>query len=66
MPDQALASEECVLADTLGPVDDLIGDDKVARSNVLAQRSDGGEGYDGLAAYRLESGDVGACGNFSG
>lgn len=61
--DNAVTAEEGVLADTLGAVDDLVRDDKVARSNLLAERADGRERDNGLDAEVLESGNVGAGGN---
>jgi hypothetical protein len=47
----------------LGPVDDLVGNDDVSRTNLLPETSDGGERDDGLDPEVLEGSDVGASGN---
>lgn len=53
-------------ADTLGAVNDLRGEDKVAGLEFLAEGSDGREGNDGLNTEGLEGGNVGTCGDFGG
>lgn len=58
--DNTLATEKGVLTDTLGAVDDLVGDDKVSWCNLLAKGADGREGNDGSHTQRLEGSDVGA------
>lgn len=63
--DEALTSEEGVRSDTLGSVDDLVGDHKVARGDFLSQRSDGREGNNGLDTDVLQRGDVGSGRNLS-
>ena len=63
--DKSLATEERVLSDPLGSVDNLVGDDKVTRGDLLAQGSDGGEGDNGLNANVLERGDVGTRGHLA-
>lgn len=50
----------------LGAVDDLVGDDDVARADLLTQRADGGEADDGPDAEVLERGNVGAGGDGRG
>lgn len=64
MHHQAFTTEECVLSDTLGSVDDLARDDKVSRGDLFAQRADGRERDNGLDAEILERGDVGSTGHF--
>ena len=54
------ALEEGEGAHALGPVDDLVRDDKVHRLDLLAQGADGGEGDDGAHADGAQGGDVGA------
>lgn len=46
--------------DAFRPVNDLIRHDEVARSDLLLQAADGGEGDDGADTERAEGGDVGA------
>jgi hypothetical protein len=45
--------------DALCAVDDLVGDDEVARADLLLQRADGGEGDDGAHADVSQRRDVG-------
>lgn len=45
--------------DTLGTVNDLVGDDKVTRLDLLLKTADGGEGDDAADTDRAQSGDVG-------
>lgn len=61
--DDALVPEESVLAEGLGAVDDLVGDDEVSRSDLLTEGTDGREGDDGLDADGLERGDVRTVGD---
>lgn len=51
-------------ANTLGTVDDLVGDDKVAGLDSLLQTADGGEGDDASDTNGAQSSDVGAGGDF--
>jgi hypothetical protein len=44
-------------------IDDLIGDDQIARAEVLAQAADGATGQDVRAAELFEGVDVGAAGD---
>jgi hypothetical protein len=44
---------------TLGAVNDLVGDNKVTRLNLLLKTADGGEGDDAANTDRAQSGDVG-------
>ena len=60
------ASEECVFPDTFGPIDDLIRDDEMTRSDLFAQRTDGRESNDGLAADMSKGGYVRPRGDFGG
>lgn len=55
--------EECERADTLGAVNDLVWDDKVAGLDLLLQAADGGESNDCTDTDGAESGNVGACGD---
>ena len=52
--------EECEGADTLGAVDDLVWNDKVAGLDLLLQTADGGESNDCADTDGAESGNVGA------
>lgn len=52
--------------DTLGTVDDLIGDHKVAGLDSLLETADGGEGDDAADTDGAQSSDVGAGGDFMG
>lgn len=63
VPDDA-SLEESPRPHALGAIDDLIRDDEIARSDLLLQAADGGEGDDGADAERAEGGDVGARGDF--
>lgn len=63
MPDEA-SFEESPRPDALGAIDDLVRHDEIARSDLLLQAADGGEGDDGADAERAEGGDVGARGDF--
>lgn len=60
MNDQTLAPEESLLSNAFGPVNDLVRDDKVPRSYLFPERSDGGKGDDGLDTNMLQSGNVGS------
>jgi hypothetical protein len=51
--------EEGEWPDALGTVDDLVGNNKVARSDFLLQRADSGEGDDGAHANVSQRSDVG-------
>lgn len=62
MRDDARALEEGGWPDALGAVDDLVGDDEVPGTDLLAKGADGAEGDDGLDAERFEGGDVGLGG----
>lgn len=55
--------EKGVGTDSLSAVDDLVGDDKVTRTDVLLEGTDGGEGEDGADSDGAESGDVGEVGD---
>lgn len=52
--------EERERSDTLGAINDLIRDHKVAGLDLLLQATDGGEGNDGADANGAERGNVGA------
>ena len=65
MPHKPLL-EEGERTDTLGPVNDLVGDDKVHGLDVLAEGPDGGEGDDAPDADGAQGGDVGAGGDLVG
>lgn len=54
------ALEEGEGTDTLGAVDDLVGNDKITGLDLLLQATDGGEGDDGADTDGAQSGDVGA------
>lgn len=56
--DEALAAEVGVGANTLGTVDDLVGDHEMARGDLLAERADGTERDDGTHTEMLQSGNV--------
>lgn len=56
--------EEGKWADPLGAVDNLVGNDEVARFDGFLERADGREGDDGAAAEGAQGGDVGAGGDF--
>lgn len=60
------AFEECEWADSLGAVDDLVGDDEVAGFDGFLEAAYSGEGDDGADAEVAEGGDVGASGDFVG
>ena len=64
MHDEALSAEKGLLSDTLGTVDDLVRDDKVARGDFFTQRADSGEGDNGLDTDMLERGNVGSGRDF--
>ena len=66
MRDDGRALEEARGAHALGAVDDLVGEDEVARGELLAEGADGGEGEDGADAERFEGGDVRARGHGGG
>ena len=50
--------------DAFGAVDDMVGDDKVARLDGLLEGADGAEGDDAADAEGAEGRDVGSCGDF--
>lgn len=52
--------EESPWAHTLGAIDDLVGNDEIARLDFLLQATNGGEGDDGADPNRAQSSDVGA------
>ena len=52
--------EERKRSDTLGTINDLVRDHKVAGLDLLLQAADGGEGNDGADANGTERGNVGA------
>ncbi len=54
---------ECKGTDTLGAVNDLVGEDKVHGLNVLLQGADGGEGDNAADANAAEGGNVGPVGH---
>lgn len=64
--DNTQATEEGARSDALGPVNDLVRNDEVSRSDLLSERSDGREGDDGLDTDALEGGDVGSGGDLRG
>jgi hypothetical protein len=51
-------------SNTLGAVDDLVRDNKVARFHGFLEGADGGKGDDGANAEGAEGGDVGAGRDF--
>lgn len=55
--------EEGEGTNTLGTVNNLVGDDKVAGLNLLLQTADGRESDNGTDTERAKSGDVGASRN---
>lgn len=57
MSDHA-ALEKGERSNALGPVDDLVGHDKVTRFDVFAQAADSGEGDDCAYAERTECSDI--------
>ena len=46
-------------ANTLGAVNDLVGDDKITGLNFLLKTADGGEGNDAADTDRAQGGDIG-------
>lgn len=64
--DQSFSPKEGVLSDTLGSVDDLIGDDEMTRGNFLSQRTDRREGNDSLTSDVLQGGDICSARNLAG
>ena len=52
--------------DTLGAIDDLVGNDKVHGLDLLAKGADGGEGDDAADADVSQGGDAGAVGHLVG
>ena len=58
--------EEGERTDTLGPVDDLVRDNKVHGLDVLPEGPDGGESDDAPDANGAQGGDVGAGGDLVG
>lgn len=63
---QTFSPKEGVLSDTLGPVDDLIGDDEMTRGNILSQRTDRREGNDSFTTDVLQGGDICSARNLAG
>lgn len=55
--------EEGERADALGPVDNLVGDNKVHGLDLLAEGADGGEGDDAADTYGPQRSDVSARGH---
>ena len=66
MRDDTCAFEKARWTDALGAINDLRGKDKVSWCDLLAQRSDCGEGKHRLHAEGFECCDVGACGDSGG
>lgn len=60
------ALEEGEGTDTLGAIDDLVGNDEIAGLDLLLQATDGGEGNDGANTDGAQSSNVGAGGNLVG
>jgi hypothetical protein len=58
--------EEGERPDTLGAVDDLVWNNKIAGLDLLLQAADGGKGNDGADADGAESGNVGPGGDLVG
>lgn len=63
MSDDAGALEEAGRANAFGAINNLGGEDKVARSNFFAERADSTEGKDGADTEVFEGGNVGARGH---
>jgi hypothetical protein len=60
------ALEESPWTDTLGAINDLVGDDEIAGLDLLLETADGGESNNGADTNGAKGSDVSAGGNLVG
>lgn len=66
MSDEPFSPEKGVHPDSLCPINDLIRNDEMPRSDLLSERTNRRECDDGFASDVFQCGDVGSSGDFGG